>query len=647
MAITFVGAGAQSVSTTSGGTLTAAWPTGYTAVANDVGVLILVGKHNNGTSLQAPATLTGWTQVGTQFVEVGTYDLQLTVWVRRLTAGLAAPAVTVPAAYSTTSGGLTAQVAVYRGVSTTTIEDATRVLSSQTGTATQDWTPTGITTASGGAWVLSIVGSADDNALGLLAGSEQEFTARMSGANYDTTTGGDVAVGLADEEVLAPGAVTNPTWRQTLVASDQWVGLTMALRPEPTNATPTPATIAATVTLPAPTVTANNPDATVTPATIATTVSMPSAAAASWVNPIEVVQGTSTSNTTAGTSYTFSLGADGIDGDKWYAFLAVDNAGSQGIEPMLFDDTDIIPSNANHIFFGSHITADPGTASSGISMLVIEGYNTGGTSLAADTIQLNFTASVTSKAVVVFRVRGASGLNVNLLESVGGESTTNGGPASSLQYFNPAPQATGGSYYAGQIVFAIVALESNATITGDSDTTLGSWSSIAQATANTGTSTTSTAIAVQWKRITGTSTSSQSWDISWGSSADHAFYLFTMSASTLPQPPRNVTATPLVGGSTTLSWDVPVDEGYHYRPIRYGFWSRPVGDPAPGTQLVDGGFQEITTTNTTYTWTGLTAPYLVNVTAITEGGTRYSDDVTIAEAATVVGTWGFDARIGG
>ena len=49
MAVGFIGAGAQAVSTTSGATITAAWPTGYSAVADDTAVVICGGKHNTGS----------------------------------------------------------------------------------------------------------------------------------------------------------------------------------------------------------------------------------------------------------------------------------------------------------------------------------------------------------------------------------------------------------------------------------------------------------------------------------------------------------------------------------------------------------------------------------------------------------------------
>ena len=224
-----IGAGAQSVSTTSGGTLSPAYPAGYTAVADDICVLVAAGKHNNGSSLN-PSNPSGWgAPLGSRFREVGTYDLQVIAWAKRLTASEAAPSLTVPAAYSTTSGGLSAQLLIVRGVDTTTLEDATAVASD--GDAAATFTPTGITPVTNEAMVISCVATADDNALALSSGSEQGFALQMGGANYDTTTGGDHAVGVAHKIVHTAAATTCPTWSETAVGNDAWAAITIALRP--------------------------------------------------------------------------------------------------------------------------------------------------------------------------------------------------------------------------------------------------------------------------------------------------------------------------------------------------------------------------------------------------------------------------------
>lgn len=234
MAISFVGAGTQTTSTTSGATLTATWPSGYTATANDVGVLIVAGKQNSNNP--SVPSVSGWDEAKSYFYDIGTYDLQICVYTRRLAGGDSAPSLTVPSEFSGTSAGISIQLAIYRGVSTTTILDTT-AKGSSAGLG-DTWSMSGVylaqTTVTHGAWALAAVATSDDNALGLVSGSERGFTLRMSGANYDTTDGGDHSVGLADLALATAGAVTWPTWQQTLNGIDYWVGVTLVLRPEPT-----------------------------------------------------------------------------------------------------------------------------------------------------------------------------------------------------------------------------------------------------------------------------------------------------------------------------------------------------------------------------------------------------------------------------
>jgi hypothetical protein len=226
MAIGFIGAGAAGQSTTSGATVTAAWPTGYTAIADHVAIVIASGKHNNGTTL-SPTTPTGMTLAGSIFHELGTYDQQITVWYMKLAGSEAARTTTVPAGYSTTSGGLQIQVLVYSGVDTTTQIDATAVTS--TGAAAATFTPTGITTATAGARVLSCVLTADDNTLNFGgAGNSLGYSPRIS-TNY--TAGGDNCHAIADAEFDAAGAKTCPTWNESTVGDDAWCAVTLALRP--------------------------------------------------------------------------------------------------------------------------------------------------------------------------------------------------------------------------------------------------------------------------------------------------------------------------------------------------------------------------------------------------------------------------------
>ncbi len=137
-----------------------------------------------------------------------------------------APSVAVSAA----AAGWTAQIGAWYNVDDGVIEDAADVSSNAAAAAT--FQPTGITTNTPNAWVISYVCSKDDNALNY--NNQNGYLDRMSGANYDTIlgNGSDQAIGVADKEFASSGAQTCPTWNQSINGTDAWVGLTLALRPK-------------------------------------------------------------------------------------------------------------------------------------------------------------------------------------------------------------------------------------------------------------------------------------------------------------------------------------------------------------------------------------------------------------------------------
>jgi RHS repeat-associated protein len=222
--ITFRAAGAQVAGT--GASITPVIPAG--TQAGDLAILIVAGRPSDTSQPAAPA---GWTLRSSSLREAGANDLRVMTFYRVLTATNTNPTVTLPANWQGNARGASAQIAVWRGVSTTTPFDTADITGNA---AAATWTPPTITTVTAGAWVVSLVASADDNALAL--STAQSFTARISGANYDTTTGGDHAIALADKAQATAGAVIQPTWSQTVNGTDPWAGITFALRP---NAVPT------------------------------------------------------------------------------------------------------------------------------------------------------------------------------------------------------------------------------------------------------------------------------------------------------------------------------------------------------------------------------------------------------------------------
>jgi RHS repeat-associated protein len=219
--VNFRGAGAQVVST--GSSLVPGLPSG--TQAGDLAILVVAGRPSDTSTPAAPS---GWTLKSSALREIGARDLKIVTYYRVLSGSDTNPTLSVPSGWQGGQAGISGQIAVWSGVSATSpfdVADATG-----TAAAATPWTPPSTTTVTASARVVSAVASADDNALNLSAA--QGFTLRMSGAAYDTTTGGDHSVGVGDKDQPTAGAVTMPSWGQTVNASDAWVGISFVLKPK-------------------------------------------------------------------------------------------------------------------------------------------------------------------------------------------------------------------------------------------------------------------------------------------------------------------------------------------------------------------------------------------------------------------------------
>jgi hypothetical protein len=221
-----IGVGAMGESVTAAASVTAAYPAAYSATLNDYAVFTVVGKPTADTT-GVPTAPTGYTQIATQR-RTG-QPICIVQYARVLDGSEGtAPTVTVPS----TDGWanlLTCYLTIYRGVDPANPQDVSAQTTSA-GANTQ-FAAAGITPGTDGAMIVTTVGTPDDNAIGLLLGSEQGFSLVAGGASYDTTTGTDCANGQADKIQTVAGPVTMPTFEETQVGTDPWVNITMALRP--------------------------------------------------------------------------------------------------------------------------------------------------------------------------------------------------------------------------------------------------------------------------------------------------------------------------------------------------------------------------------------------------------------------------------
>lgn len=267
MAISFVNVAADTAAAGSPQTITI--PTGVQE--NDVMLAFACIKNSTTVTWTFPG---GWSQIARQNDGTSVMD----VWAKVAGASEANFSVTM------SSGTLFQMfVAAYRGVDTSTIEDATEVFSNGAApSAPGDFTPTGITTNTAGAWAVSFVATRDNNDLSM--STTQSFNDRASGSGYSTTQGSDMSVGMADKEISAAGAVTMPTWQQTDAATSDyaaWLSFSLALKPAGGgNATATPGVVALTTAAPAVTLSAGS---RVEPAVAALTVTQPAVTAAETV----------------------------------------------------------------------------------------------------------------------------------------------------------------------------------------------------------------------------------------------------------------------------------------------------------------------------------------------------------------------------
>lgn len=189
---------------------------------------------------------------------------------------------------------------------------------------------------------------------------------------------------------------------------------------------------------------------------------------------------TASSATLAVTSVTAAVG------DWLVVMVAADNAGTSGAASLTS-----VTDSAGNSYTMTRSTYDPGAASAGATFGLfrarITAILTGGT----DTITANFSPNTTAKAMVIYKV--VPGANeVVAFDRVG------------AGYTGTTKSITAAAVTRGYTIFAGMAVETNAAVTADTDTTSGSWSSQYTAVGNTGVSGTSMRVCGQYKTVIAT-----------------------------------------------------------------------------------------------------------------------------------------------
>lgn len=243
----------------------------------------------------------------------------------------------------------------------------------------------------------------------------------------------------------------------------------------------------------------------------------------------------STQNLTAQTATTVSVTANTADGNVIIARVAVDNTGASGALPGLtVTDT---KGNTWVVLTGG--LADPGAASAGIATYIAYTVMATAALVSGNTVTFTFGASSTAKAIVIEEWSGIDTTTPVAVAATTGSSATTASPTMAK-----TPTAT------GQLLYVAWGLEigTTATITGDSDTTAGSWVALTNLSTTSGTAASNARIYGQYKLVT--ATSAQSWAATSSVTADNAAVavVFAVGAPTIS---KSATDTLSISGTET------------------------------------------------------------------------------------------------
>lgn len=191
-------------------------------------------------------------------------------------------------------------------------------------------------------------------------------------------------------------------------------------------------------------------------------------------------------NTTAATSIAIVPPANFTANSLAVLALAYDNSGTQGADPY----TSITDNAGNTWTSRANGLNDPGAASAGSTLRIFTSFVSSLTT--SNTITVSFSASTTAKSWTLTQFTSNT---ANFIASYLSAGTSTTGSTTT-------PSSNAQSVTNGNAIFGALANEGNATITADSDTTNGSWST--QQTVNNGTGTSGMQVASQYKIVNAT-----------------------------------------------------------------------------------------------------------------------------------------------
>jgi len=233
--------------------------------------------------------------------------------------------------------------------------------------------------------------------------------------------------------------------------------------------------------------------------------------------------GIGVANAASGTGQVVTTtGSSLLVNDILVVLMSYDNSGGGGADPM----TGTISASPASGSLGASVSAqtglnDPGTASSGVCARCVA-FRVTGQIVPTTNVTLSWTGTVVARAVALMKVSSAL---YTAYRTNSGATGQNGVAVTTVAHTTP-------SVTNGEGVLCWAAHENGAAITGDADTTNGSWSSV-YGTFN-GTGATGMAAYFQSKVVTGTAT--QSFDPT-GTSSDWIVGSLIFTETAVPKIP--------------------------------------------------------------------------------------------------------------
>jgi len=247
-------------------------------------------------------------------------------------------------------------------------------------------------------------------------------------------------------------------------------------------------------------------------------------------------------DTTADTACTTGATVTAAVNDWLVVIAAASNDGTNGAASM----TTVVDSDGVNVYTQrALINYDPGAAGAGATLGIYTCRVTSALSL--DTITTNYSVNTSQKSCQVYKVVPGAGEMVSFISA-----DTTGVTGNLTEYLANTVAVT-----SGDIIFGAAAIETDDTVTGDSDSTNGSWSSVLTRLADGGADGATMSCVSQYKTTTGTG--NQVWSATTTTGRDSAIsYLVLRSATVSVALTAAFTATGSAGSlaasiSTALS----------------------------------------------------------------------------------------------